>query len=277
MSEHPDSPAREGPVTFGNVTLNAARLGEGPNLVALHGGPGLDHHLLLPLARRLAGAYRVWLPDLPGHGASIAPSGRAPGLRSIEDRLASFLGALPGGVEILLGHSMGAMIARSLVRHRRLRPRAMVLVAPPAANQPEDGSALRRAASIITAVAPVSRDPAADLRAHLDAECASLSDEALACVASSRVHPAAGYRSLLRNLHRAQRGPQRELDPGCPVLVVVGSDDRTTPPSQAERVASTTKGAKLEVIDSAGHYPFLDAPDATAERILEFLDLAIEL
>jgi len=272
VSETVPNLPREEAITSGRVSLNARVLGGGRNLVALHGGPGLDHHILIPLARRLAAGYRVLLPDLPGHGASRSPAGRVYGLRGIEDRLASFLAALDGGVDVLVGHSMGAMIARALVRQKLVHPRALVLLSPPAADQPEERSALRRAVSLIEGAIPATRDPRADLEAHLAAECASLDEEALDCVRRARLHATSDYRALLRNVHRANRGPRRAFDPGCPVLVVVGENDRTTPVAQAERVAASMSGAVVNVIEDTGHYPFFDRPDETAAAILEFLN-----
>ncbi|CAL9666191.1 alpha/beta fold hydrolase [Streptomyces sp. enrichment culture] len=50
--------------------LHATALGQGPELVLLHGG-GPDRYSLLPLARRLADGFTVVLPDIRGYGRSV--------------------------------------------------------------------------------------------------------------------------------------------------------------------------------------------------------------
>jgi pimeloyl-ACP methyl ester carboxylesterase len=63
----------------------------------------------------------------------------------------------------------------------------------------------------------------------------------------------------------------RRFEPGCPVLVLCGGEDRTTPPDQAARVAGSLAGARLVHLPGAGHYPFAEALEATVQRIEEFL------
>lgn len=47
-------------------------VGRGELIIMLHGG-GPDHYSMRPLADRLAGRYRVALPDIRGYGASRCP------------------------------------------------------------------------------------------------------------------------------------------------------------------------------------------------------------
>ncbi len=283
----PDLPAPV-PVCAGGVELAVRRLGTGrraPRLIALHGGPGLDHHPLLPLALLLAEPYEVWLPDLPGHGRSIAPSGRPPGATATERALGAWFRGLrqvrgePGRGDappddLLLGHSLGAWFLERLLRRRRVRPAAAVLLAPPAAGRGRDETALRRALSAMGDVEPGKRSERAgrELRAHVAAETRGAARPAfLEAVERTRVRDPRLYRALLRNFHRAVTGPVRPFDPGVPVLVLCGEEDRTTPPAQARRVAESLAGARLELLPDAGHYPFGERPEETARRILAFL------
>jgi pimeloyl-ACP methyl ester carboxylesterase len=273
------------------VTLAVRRLIGGPSarpearpvVVALHGGPGLDHHCLLPLARRLAPHFEVWLPDLPGHGASLPPSGRLPGLQQLTDHTAVWIRGLPVRVDALVGHSLGAWLARELLRRRRLEVRAAVLLAPPASGRRGGATAWRRAAHLVSPAPQGAeageRQARRELLAHLQAECPGSPDGALgemtADVARARLRPAAAYSALLRNLHRTLTGPLRPFDPGCPVLVVCGAEDRTTPASEASKVAAATAGARLEILEGLGHYPFAERPEETALRVAAFLSQAL--
>lgn len=279
-------PAAE-PILAGGVTLETRRFvaaaGGKPLLVALHGGPGLDHHTLLPLARRLASRFEVWLPDLPGHGASIAPSGRLPGLQGLAEQTAAWIRALPVEVDALIGHSLGAWLVREFLRRRRLAVRAAVLLAPPAAGRRGGVTAWKRAVRIV-APPPVEHGEAGERRArqellaHLRAECPAWPlPEMAGDVARARLRPVSAYGALLRNLHRRLTGPQRPFDPGCPILVITGALDRTTPPSEASKVAAATAGARLEILEDAGHYPFAERPEETAAAIVEFLEAVLSV
>lgn len=295
-------------VRSGGVELAVRRLGSrvarqgGGRLILLHGGPGLDHHLLVPLgsllAERLEGRREVWLPDLPGHGASEGPSGRPPSLATLEDRLAAWLGGLPGGDDVLIGHSMGAWIVGRLLRKHQVTPRAVALLSPPAAGQERDGTALRRAVAAMASWGRLARPGRAgrsgrpgranragrgearererarrELRAHVAAETGEAArPEFLAEVDRVAVRDPRVYPLLLRELHRSLTGPVRPFDPDCPVLVLCGERDLTTPPEQARRVAESLAGARLELIEDAGHYPFAERPEAVAERLLAFVD-----
>lgn len=282
----PDLPATE-PVRAGGVTLRVRRLTgggagtgapAGPRLILLHGGPGLDHHVVLPLGLALAGGREVWLPDLPGHGESAAPrkGGPAPGLRALESRLGRWLRGLPerpdGAGTVLLGHSLGAWLVRELIRPGGPPPpcRAAVLLSPPAAGQRERGTALRRAGRLVRR----GREGAGrrEVLSHVEAETSGKIDPLfLAGLARARLRDARLYAALTGELHRRLVAEPAPYDPGMPVLVLCGEADGTTPPEQARRVAEGLRGARLEVLPGAGHYPFADALAATAEAVERFL------
>lgn len=284
-----DLPPAE-PVRSGGVTLRVRRLpGPAPapdlRLVLLHGGPGLDHHVLLPLGLALATGYEVWMPDLPGHGESAAPGGEAPpGLRTLESALGRWLRGLPGppGGTVLVGHSLGAFLVRELIRPGAapLPARGAVLLSPPAAGQRERGSALRRAGSLARRERKGSRRHASrhDGRArrealgHVEAETEGpLSPLFRAAFERARIRDTRLYGALGSDLHRRLVAPPEPCDPGLPVLVLCGERDRTTPPEQARRVAEGLQGATLELLPGAGHYPFAAAPEATAAAIERFV------
>jgi pimeloyl-ACP methyl ester carboxylesterase len=57
----------------------------------------------------------------------------------------------------------------------------------------------------------------------------------------------------------------------CPSLVMCGSEDRMTPLRHSQYLANTIPGARLEIIDGAGHMPQLEQPLAVAEIVQDFL------
>jgi pimeloyl-ACP methyl ester carboxylesterase len=56
-----------------------------------------------------------------------------------------------------------------------------------------------------------------------------------------------------------------------PVLVVVGADDKATPPEHARRIASSIGGARLAIVPDCGHSSTLERPDAISALLTEFL------
>lgn len=257
-------------IRSGGRRLHVRRLGDGPRLIALHGGPGLDHHVLVPLAAPLAKQFSVWLPDLPGHGESPPAGGSPPGLWKTLDGLKRWLGGLQDGYDVLLGHSLGAWLVQEVLRSGIAPPRAAVLLAPLAGDrEPSEGKPRR---------AP--RRPwvgqssgLAELIRHVDSETAGeLPPSFLETVASARIRPVSDYPELLDELREELEKPMRSFDPGCPVLVLSGRLDRATSPDAVERVAGTMAGSEIEILDGTGHYPFVEPGCHVAERIREFVN-----
>ena len=56
-----------------------------------------------------------------------------------------------------------------------------------------------------------------------------------------------------------------------PTLVVVGAEDRLTPPKYSEYLVRSLAGAKLERIEGAGHFVSLEQADAVNRALREFL------
>ena len=56
-----------------------------------------------------------------------------------------------------------------------------------------------------------------------------------------------------------------------PVLVLVGEEDRLTPPADAEAMAAALPDARLTRIAGAGHLAVLERPEAVAAELLAFL------
>lgn len=56
----------------------------------------------------------------------------------------------------------------------------------------------------------------------------------------------------------------------CPTLVVVGRQDRWSPLEQNRALAETVPGARLAVIEDAGHFSPVERPEAVAAALVEF-------
>lgn len=266
------------PYRSGGVVLHARRLGEGARLALLHGGPGLDHHVVLPLATPLSRSFEVWLPDLPGHGRSHADDVGLPDLTTVLERTARWLVELAPPVSVLVGHSLGAWLARELVAAGRLRPSALVLISSPVPVGDGTGD-------------PVPRSWIGNRKARLRGRQSSLAREFLElcagdtheppspefvdCVSRARLRSPRRYEALQGQLRRALSGRLRPVDPGCPVLVLTGDSDPVCPPADAARLGAATEGAHVRVLERAGHVPFSTDAEPAARAVLEFLDASV--
>lgn len=81
-----------------------------------------------------------------------------------------------------------------------------------------------------------------------------------------------------RGIARAVRGVALrkpvygELDRiNVPTLVIVGADDKPTPPAKAKRIADRVPGARLEIVPDCGHSSTVEQPAAITELLSDFL------
>jgi pimeloyl-ACP methyl ester carboxylesterase len=106
-----------------SVTLGA--MGRGPTVVLVHGlGVRAEHWL--PVARDLARDHRVVLVELPGHGLDAMPGDLTiDGAAALLDRAIAREGDEP---VLLVGHSVGGLVAAAEAVRSPRRVRALVLV-----------------------------------------------------------------------------------------------------------------------------------------------------
>ena len=58
---------------------------------------------------------------------------------------------------------------------------------------------------------------------------------------------------------------------GLPTLVIAGKFDVITSPSMMKTIADGIAGARLEVFDRSGHFPFVEEHDKFIEMVSAFL------
>lgn len=58
----------------------------------------------------------------------------------------------------------------------------------------------------------------------------------------------------------------------CSTLVVVGNEDKLTPPSDAEKMSRSIKLSSLESINNAGHLPNIEYPTSFNLAVIKFLN-----
>ncbi len=106
-----------------SVTVGA--MGHGPTIVLVH-GLGSDARHWLPMARDLARDHRVVLVELPGHG--LAPMATPFTLEQATLALDRALAEQSRDPVVLVGHSVGGLVAAAEALHSPTRVKALVLV-----------------------------------------------------------------------------------------------------------------------------------------------------
>jgi pimeloyl-ACP methyl ester carboxylesterase len=232
--------------------------GRGRPVVFVHGAGGRGE-VWLPQLAGLADVARLVAVDLPGHGGS---EGR--GCRSVDDYAAWLLALLAAlGLErvVLVGHSMGGAIAQTVALAQPERLDGLVLVGTGARLRvlPRILELLRddppRGASLIASLA---YSPRTAPGAVIEAERALAATPALVTLGD--------FGACDRFDVMAKLGGVR-----VPTLVVVGRDDRLTPPKYAGWLAATIPGARLVEVEAAGHFPQLEQAAAVNAALRAFL------
>ncbi|CDO08119.1 MULTISPECIES: alpha/beta fold hydrolase [Mycolicibacterium] len=104
-------------------------VGRGELIIMLHGG-GPDHHSMRPLADRLAGRYRVALPDIRGYGASRCPDPTLHRWNQYVTDTIAIMHALDATSTHLVGAGLGGTIAlRTCLQHPQIARSAVVISA----------------------------------------------------------------------------------------------------------------------------------------------------
>jgi pimeloyl-ACP methyl ester carboxylesterase len=265
-------------VTASGETLYVHKCGQGPRLILLHGGPGLDHQLVLPLAEQLSEQYEVWSPDLPGHGSSRMEGEPFPRLGVLLDRLGRWLDGVEESPYILAGHSLGAWLAREYVRLHSPGLTGLVLISPPSRPGRGESAPVRARADAVHPDRFTGGEPGADQQARNElllflqlATPGGLSERFRKAAEDTRLNPPWKYGRLVRRLHKELLRPGIEVDPGCPALILGGDMDPITTPEQAKNVARFTVGGEYRSVSGKGHFPWADGSDDAAKQILMFL------
>jgi pimeloyl-ACP methyl ester carboxylesterase len=219
-----------------------------------------------PTLDRLAAAGRRALaPDLPGFGASAALPGPYT-MEAYADRLAALLDARGLDRAAVAGGSMGGVVAQHLALRHPARVARLLLVATGAA-MADPAAGLARAEAV--AAAPWDEAAVGPVVAgffHTPPPADDLAGFRRVALSASHAAAVEAARSNARS-----RTLERLGEIAVPVLIVQGRHDRARTPEHGAAMRDRIPGARLEVIDGAGHTPQLEAPDAFHRLALPFL------
>jgi 2-succinyl-6-hydroxy-2,4-cyclohexadiene-1-carboxylate synthase len=234
-----------------------------PPLVLLHGFTQTGASWR-PVAERLAAAWTVRAPDLPGHGTA---GDLRLDLAASAHRVATAIGAERA---VLVGYSMGGRTALRLALDHPEAVAGLVLVGATAGiDDPAERAARRRADDELA-----GRIEAHGVEAFLATWLAQplfagLTPEA-DDLAARRANTAAGLASSLRLAGTGTMEPPwwdelSRID--IPVLVVFGERDAKFAALGRRLAAAIGPDAEATAIDEVGHAAHLEAPDAFAALV----------
>ena len=263
----------------GGVRVHAVVMGQGPDLVLIHGASGNLRDMTFSLAPRLAERYRVIAFDRPGLGYSSRINETGATIAQQADLLARAAAELGADRPIVMGQSYGGAVALAWAVHRPANIAALVPVSAPSIpwDTPLDpfyrvtssrvGSAF--VVPMLTAFVP-------------DARVARTVREIFAPQAVPKGYgDHVGVGLTLRRITMRANADQRAnlldeiraLEPhypkiAVPVELVHGSADTTVGLKiHSARLVDRIPGAALRVLDGIGHMPHHVAQDEVVAAI----------
>ena len=244
--------------------------GEGPAVVLIH-GVGLDLAMWDPLVAALQGDYSLVRYDFWGHGGSHKPLSPLR-LKDYVDQLDDLLAYLKIERCVLVGFSMGAMIARGFSLRATGKLAGLCLM-----NAVHERSEQERAAVAARLNRAEEEGPGVIVEAALERWFTpAFRQQAPAVVDGVRDRLQRNDRRGFLTAYRVFAEADRTLAemPGradCPALVMTGALDRGSTPAMAESLAAELEG-EAAVLEGLAHLaPLEDAPRVAA-RLREFLE-----
>jgi pimeloyl-ACP methyl ester carboxylesterase len=262
---------------------------DGPLVVCVHGLGG-SHANWLAVAPELAATHRVLALDLAGFGLTRG-GGRGTSLAANTRLLHRFLTEVVGEPAILVGNSMGGLIAAlvaaehpgdvralalldpALPLYARSLPQPLVVAAFALYLAPGLGMLFQRGRRTVRTPEDVAREiltfccadpgrvPADVVAAHLELagrrEAYTEMDAEFVAATRSLLRVLLGRRSVLRALSRIR----------CPVLLLHGEADPLVRVGSARRVAAAHPRWRLVVVPRVGHVPMLEDPEFTLREL----------
>jgi magnesium chelatase accessory protein len=259
-------------VRAGGLRWHVQEMGHGPTILLLH-GTGASTHSWRALAPLLARHFTVVSLDLPGHGFTGTPSsGTGFSLPAVADAVAALLEILQVKPVLVAGHSAGAAVAARMCLDGTIAPDALVslngafLPFPGVANDLFGpvarflaGSCLASSAfALLAGSRPSVERMLRSTGSTIDAEGSRL----YGILAGNSVHVAGALglmanwdlRPLMRDLPRLKTR----------LILVVGSNDRMVPPSEAYRIRALVRNAEIVSLHGLGHLAHEERPEEVA-------------
>jgi proline iminopeptidase len=272
--------------TINGTSLFVKRIGRGEPIVIVHGGPMLDHGYLVSGLAALADDYELVFYDqrLQGRSAgTVEPSSVR--LQTFVDDLEALRTSLGYERIHVLAHSWGALVAMHYAVEHGEHLRSLILLDPTAPSSELSREEERSHARL------TDEDRAAMAAIRATPEFQARRPDAIARMLRATFAPQFHDREALARLElyvpedyvaRSQQLAGLGSDLAsfdlleelravrAPVLVVYGADEPGAEVS-GPRWREALPQARLLVVPEAGHFPFLEQPEALQRELRAFL------
>lgn len=245
----------------------------GPPIVLLHGF-GTDQTAWRDVAANLAGAHRLVLYDHMGSGASDLAQydvDRYRGLEGYADDLVDILDALDLNDVVIAAHSVSGMIAL-LGSLRTNRIARIVMIGSSARYLNDDGYDggfdVTDVEDLLTLMELDFQGWARTLAPKVmdQPDRPALTQALIYSFSRANAEVTRHFaRATFMSDYRSQLGRCQ-----VPTLVLQAAADAVVPLAAARFLADHIPGARLEMLETRGHYPHLSAPAAVADAIARF-------
>ncbi|MFO1297004.1 MAG: alpha/beta hydrolase [Rubrivivax sp.] len=232
----------------------------------------------------LANDAEVWA-DVRAELRRIAPPSLAPLLDEARvadvharhatlPQMAAALLAETSGPLVLVGHSMGGMVAQHAVRQAPARIVGLALLGTTARPDTPELVALRSEACELFAAGRMDDVLRANVLFAFHPD--NSSDEALVARYLAIVQRAGAAQLIAQNRAVMARDDGRPFLAAidtrrCPVLVLCGEADALTPPLVSREIADAIGGTQFALVPECGHMLTLERPALVAERLVAWL------
>ena len=220
----------------------------------------------------LSSNYHVIAWDAPGYGDSTALLNEEPSAVDYAEELINFLLSLDLKPEIIIGHSLGALIAGAYAANHGEIGLALILANPANgygdADKSERDEKLSKRLERMEALGP---GKLAVMRSSMLLS-ANASDKALELVRwNMSMLSVSGHSQAAHMLAKGNLLNDARQYSG-PVLVICGSEDTVTPEMGAEKIAGAYPKGRYKTLPRVGHASYVEDPDLFNSTIINFVE-----
>lgn len=240
--------------------LAAIVAGEGAQIVLLH-GVGLRAEAWNRQIDALSEQYHVTALDMPGHGDSAV----RPNLTCVSDYASAVLAAFDGPA-LIVGHSMGAMIALDLAAHAPERVRGVVALNAIFERSSTAAEAVQNRAAELDGLTVA--DPTGALDRWFEEQG---SDEREACRDWLCTVAPDGYKAAY-SAFAHDLGPRRSdlARLGCPALFMTGALEPNSTPAMSAAMAALAPNGRAIIVPDAAHMMPMTHAEVVNAALLNF-------
>jgi 3-oxoadipate enol-lactonase len=255
-------------VSINGLAIHHESDGDGPAIVFVH-GLGATSNVWHAQRTTLSKYYRVVVYDRSGCGRSQKASAGY-SVDAWADELAGLLTHLAIPLAVVVGHSLGSMVAQRFAAKHASRTRALVLAGGEAELTADAKQLLTErvrsieADGLLAAVGPWLSSVLSPATREANPALAGLLREMFL---ANDVRAYAQQCQALRD--GSVRGDHASIR--CPTLLTVGDQDLVTPLVWQQQIAAGIAGSRIRVIPNTSHMTMLESPAVFNTVLLDFL------